>query len=106
MATSVRSVRRGVRESYGYVALVPNLTGTGCVLMICGLEMSDTETAGELITTPAFSTTLAKILNSNAGKLPSPYVQVLIQSNVMSGTSRASKIVAYRLVTPQKSGPP
>ena len=97
---------RGIRESYGYVALVPNLTGTGYVLMISGLGMSETEAAGELITSPDFSTTLAKILNSKTGQPPAPYVQLLIQSNVVSETARASKIIAYRLITPPKSGPP
>jgi len=97
---------RGISESYGYVALVPNLTGTGYVLMISGLGMSETEAAGELITSPGFSTTLAKILNSKAGKPASPYVQVLFQFSEMSETARASKIAAYRLITPPKSGPP
>ena len=97
---------KGVEESYGYLALVPNLTGTGYVLIISGLGMSETEATGEVITSPGFSTTLAKILNSKAGKPPAPYVELLIQSNVMSETARGSKIVAYRLITPPKSGPP
>jgi len=97
---------KAVEESYSDLALLPNLTGTGNVLIISGLGMSDTEATGELITSPGFSTTLAKILNSKAGKTPAPYVEILFQFNEMSETARDSKIIAYRPVTPQKSGPP
>ena len=95
-----------VEESYSDLALLPNLTGTGNVLIISGLGMSDTEATGELITSPGFSTTLAKILNSKAGKSPAPYVEILFQFNEMSEVARGSKIVAYRLITPPKSEPP
>jgi hypothetical protein len=89
-----------VEVSYGYLALLPNLTGTGYVLIISGLMMSDTEATGELITGPGFATTLSKILRSKAGKPPAPYVELLLKSDMMSGTTRGSKIVAYRLITP------
>ena len=95
-----------MEESFSDLALLPNLTGTGNVLIISGLGMSDTEATGELITNPGFSTTLAKILNSQAGKSPAPYVEILFQFNEMSEVARGSKIVAYRLISPPKSGPP
>jgi len=95
-----------VEESYSDLALLPNLTGTGNVLIISGLGMSDTEATGELITSPGFSTMLAKVLNSKAGKPPASYVEILFQFNEMSEVARGSKIVAYRLITPPKSGPP
>ena len=95
-----------VEESYSDLALVPNLTGTGNVLIISGLGMSETEATGEVVASPDFSTTLAKILNSKAGKPPAPYVEVLFQFNEMSETARGSKIVAYRLITPPRSVPP
>lgn len=97
---------KGVEESYAYLALVPNLSGTGYVLIISGIDMADTEAAGELVTSPSFSTTLLSILSSKGGKPSTPYVELLLQSTVMSGTARVSKIVAYRLIAPQKSVPP
>src|ERR1019366_3052044 len=64
----------GVQASYAYLALLPNLTGTGNVLIISGMVGADTEAASELITGPGFATTLSKILRSKAGKPPAPYV--------------------------------
>jgi len=53
----------GVQESYAYLALLPNLAGTGNVSIISGVAGADTEAAGELITSPGFSATLARILS-------------------------------------------
>lgn len=97
---------KGVEESYAYLALMPNLSGTGYVLIVSGINMADTEAAGELVSSPGFSATLLRILSSKGGKPSAPYVELLLQSTVTSGTARVSKIVAYRLITPQKSVPP
>jgi hypothetical protein len=85
-------------DSYGYLALLPNLTGTGSVLIISGIRREDTEAVGELIMSDDFSTTLSEIGRTTPGGNPSPYVQVLLRSQLVAGTSQALKIVASRVI--------
>lgn len=86
-------------ETYGDVALVPNLSGTGNVLILSGIDMAATEATGELVASPDFSTALAKMLAAEPG---AAYVEVLVQAKAMAGTARAPKIIAHRLLWPPK----
>ena len=92
-------------ESYADIALLPNLEGTGYVLLLSGITMEMTEAAGELVTSPEFSSVLSKMLNSRAGDARAPYMEILLQAKAVPGTTRASKIICYRILTPQKPDP-
>jgi len=92
-------------ESYADIALLPNLGGTGYVLLLSGITMEMTEAAGELVTSPEFSSVLSKMLHSIAGATSASYIEILLQAKAVPGTTRASKIVCYRILTPQKPDP-
>jgi len=92
-------------ESYADIALLPNLAGTGYVLLLSGITMEMTEAAAELVTSPEFSSVLSKMLNSRTGSTPAPYVEILLQAKTVPGTTRASKIVCYRILALQKPDP-
>lgn len=86
-------------ETYGDVALVPNLSGTGYVLILSGIDMAATEAMGELVVSPDFSATLAKML---AEQPAAAYIEILMQAKAMAGTARRPTIVAHRLLAPPK----
>lgn len=92
-------------ESYADIALLPNLSGTGFILMLSGVTMEMTEAAGELVASPEFPALLNKIVNAPVGEAGIPFLEILMQAKSMAGTARAPKIVAHRLIAPQKSEP-
>ncbi len=92
-------------DSYADIAVLPNLAGTGYVLLLSGITMEMTEAAGELVTSPEFSSVLSKMLSSRAGDARAPYMEILLQAKAVPGTTRASKIICYRILAPQKPYP-
>jgi hypothetical protein len=92
-------------ESYADIAILPNLTGSGYVLIISGITMEATEAAGALVADKEFSVTLAKILKERPGDKSLPYAEILLQTKTMPGTARVSKIICHRLLMPQKTEP-
>jgi len=92
-------------ESYADIAILPNLTGSGYVMIISGITMEATEAGGALVTSKEFSLALATILKARPGDKSVPYAEILLQTKTMPGTARVSKIIAHRLLTPQKAEP-
>lgn len=92
-------------ESYADIAILPNLTGGGYVLIISGITMEATEAAGALVVGHEFSATLARMLKERHGDTSMPYVEILLQTKTMPGTAMVSKIICHRLLTPQKTEP-
>ena len=92
-------------ESYADIALLPNLSGTGYVLLLSGVTMEMTEAAGELVTSLEFSPMLSKMLNSKAGSPPASYIEILLQARLVPGTTRGSKIICYRTLASPKPYP-
>lgn len=95
-----------VEASYADIAILPNLTATGYVLIVSGITMEATEAAGELVASNEFSTTLAKMLRERPAGLSLPYAEVLLETRTMPGAARVSKIICHRLLTPQKTEQP
>lgn len=93
----------GGEESYADIAILPNLTATGYVLIVSGITMEATEAAGELVAGNEFSTTLARMLRERPAGAALPYAEILLQTRAMPGTARVSKIICHRLLTPQKA---
>lgn len=85
-------------DTYAGIALLPNLAGTGYVLMLYGIDMPATEAAGELITKPDFGATLARLLNSRPGQPPASYIEILLEAKATAGTSGGARIIAHRLI--------
>jgi hypothetical protein len=95
-----------VEESYADIAILPNLTASGYVLIVSGITMEATEAAGELVASNEFSKTLAKMLRERPAGLSIPYAEVFLQTKTMPGTARVSRIICHRLLTPQKTEQP
>ncbi len=101
----VSSGGRANEVTYADIALLPNLTGTGYVLILSGIDMTGTEAAGELVTSPDFGATLTKLLNSRAGQPPASYIEILLEAKATAGTSGGAKIVGYRLIEGPRPAP-
>jgi hypothetical protein len=90
------------QQTYADIALLPNTSGNGVVLVLSGIDMEATEAAGELVTSPDFPTVLSGLLKSRAGQPPASYIEILLQAKAMAGTTQSSKIVAHRLLSGQR----
>ncbi len=83
--------------TYGLIARVPNLTGTGKVLLLCGLRYTGLEAAGEYATDPKFAAELARLLHVNdVSQLPD--FEVLLETYSLDGAPRDVKVVAFRRI--------
>jgi hypothetical protein len=76
---------------------LPNLAGTGYVLMLSGIDMAATEAAGELVARADFPATLARLLNSRPGQPPATAIEILLRAKAVGAATNDYKIVAYRL---------
>ena len=94
----VSSGGRAHEATYADIALLPNLTGSGNVLILSGIDMAATEAAGELVTSPDFGATLTRLLNSRAGQPAASYIEILLEAKVTAGTGGDARIVGYRLI--------
>ena len=90
------------QQTYADIALLPNTSGNGVVLLLSGINMEATEAAGEMVTSPDFPAVLAGLLKSRTGLPPASYIEILLQAKAMAGTTQSSKIVAHRLLSGQR----
>ena len=86
------------REVYADIALLPNLSNSGSVLILNGITMEASEAAGEIIMSRDFRSQLEKIRAAN-DQPASPYFEVLIKSTAVAGAARDTKLVAYRSIS-------
>ena len=92
-------------EEYSFIALVPNLRGTGNVLLIAGMSGESTEAAGEFVTDPeTCSRLLQRLGNSKTGHIP--YFEALLQSNTVADVARRASIVSIRILPSHPSTAP
>jgi hypothetical protein len=82
-------------ESYALVALVPNLSDTGHVLVLEGLNMEATEAAGEAVTNAERLVALLREIGHPPGK-PVPHFEALIRLTSMPGGYTSPTVIAYR----------
>jgi hypothetical protein len=83
--------------AYGLVARVPNLTGTGKILLICGQKFTGLEAAGEYATDPKAAADLARVLSVKDIR-EAPDFEVLIETYSIDTTPRYVKAVAFRRI--------
>jgi len=84
-------------DCYSLVALVPNLRHSGHVLMIGGTTAEGTESAGEFMMNPNWSSGfLATLTQRNHGRLP--YFEALLRSGTFSGIAKNAEVIAYRIL--------
>lgn len=83
--------------AYGLVARVPNLTGTGKILLISGQKFTGLEAAGEYANDPAAAAELARLLNVTDIR-NAPDFEVLIETQSIDTTPRYVRAVAVRRI--------
>ena len=83
-------------ETYGLIALCPNLNRNGNVLIVAGTTMEGTEAAGESVTNGELFLKLLRAMGLNTDRERLPYFQALLKTSTMAGAARESGLVAYR----------
>lgn len=86
---------------YSTVALLPNLTRTGHILILMGTRTEGTAAAAEAVTTPRI---LKAILSSvgYTGSGPLPYFEALLEARVMGNATAEPQILTSRLYSPDQ----
>jgi len=87
---------------YSSVALLPNLTRTGRVLILMGARTEGTAAAGEAVTTPRILETILQAVGYS-GSGPLPYFEALLESRVIGNSSAAPNVVAVRRYAPDRT---
>jgi hypothetical protein len=90
-------------SSYADIAVLPNLSGTGFVVIISGITMEATEAAGEFVAGKDFSAALAQFMRARPGDSHMPYGEVFLQANTMPGTASGARIICHRWLAQQKA---
>lgn len=92
-----------VVESYADIAVVPNLSGSGYIMLLSGLTMHSTEAAGELVSGREFSKALASLAPAGSSKAPPRYFELLLRTGVIAGATKNATVVASRILQPEKN---
>jgi hypothetical protein len=81
----VDGAERTEMESYALVALVPNLSNTGHVLLLEGLNMEGTEAAGACVTNPEEIVNLLRRIGHKPGTPVRPFEALLKLTSIPGG---------------------
>jgi hypothetical protein len=92
----IRGEGSAIREGYATVAFLPNLGGSGNVLILAGTDMAATEAAGRFVTTES---QLAPFFRSISTALPDklPCFEVLLQTRQLGGAPVECNVLIWRL---------
>lgn len=90
----VTSQQDPFHKVYGIVALLPNLGGTGKVLILEGTSMAGTESAADFVFDDSRLLQFLDRIQSSDGDIP--YFELLLQSSNVDGYASKSQIVGYR----------
>lgn len=86
-----------LNQGYAVIALVPNLTDSGMVLLIAGLSMESTESAADFCMDPTSMPILAHALGvQSTAKLP--YFEALLGTSKDYGTGVGAQLLDIRLL--------
>jgi len=82
---------------YGRLAVLPNLSGHGQVLLLSGVNMVTMEAAGEAATDPAIWAELQSRLGISSSR-PLPAFEALLKTEAVDNTPQHAQIVKARLI--------
>src|SRR5262249_18443917 len=85
----------GTGDDYATIALLPNDTSTGNVMIIQGLRQEGTEAAGRFLANASDREQLRKAMGISASS-DVPSFEVLLRTQVVSGSPGSTSIVATR----------
>ncbi len=91
----VDGTERTEMESYALIALAPNLSGTGHILLLEGLNMEGTEAAGEFATNPEELAGLLRLIGHTSGTPVRPF-EALLQLTSIPGGFAGTEVIAWR----------
>jgi hypothetical protein len=82
-------------ETYALILFMPNLSGTGHVLVIEGLDVAGTEAAAELLFNPE---SIAPFIHSieGPGGTPRPF-EILLRATSIQSNAEGTQIIATRV---------
>ena len=83
---------KGQQQSYALIAMLPNVTHSGRVLLVEGLSMEGTDAAGEFLLNPASSSDLARRIASELGSVEQPF-EALLELTPVAGGSANSRLL-------------
>ncbi len=87
-------------EAFGLLSYVPNLDGTGVILVVSGTNMEGTEAAAELVLNQDRFHSLIARLGPYTGSLL-PFFEAVIRSTSVAGAGTSPEIVAIRRIHPR-----
>lgn len=91
---------KGSEVSYAVAALLPNLEGTGLVLILEGLDMEGTEAAGEFVCNPEKFEGLLRAAGVPDGASVKPF-EALIKLRAIPGGYEGLELAAFRYGAPK-----
>jgi hypothetical protein len=92
----IRGEGAAIREGYATVAFLPNLGGSGNVLILAGTDMAATEAAGRFVTTESqLAPFFQKI--SAVGQQKPPNFEVLLKTRQLGGAPVECNVLTWRL---------
>lgn len=87
--------------TYGVLAFLPADSQSGNVLLLDGLNMEGTEAAGAFLTEARAARSLMDRIGLRAGA-EKRYLEVVVETKAMAGTTRDSSVAAFRVGAPVK----
>lgn len=91
----IDGTERTEMESYALIALLPNLSDMGHVLVLEGLNMEGTEAAGETVTNPERLANLLRQIGHAPGSPVLPFEALLRLTSIPGGYANAN-VIAFR----------
>jgi hypothetical protein len=82
-------------ETYAIIAFLPNLSGTGHVLLLQGLDVAGTQAASETLFHPAAIAPILRQATRPDGSLR-PF-EVLLRSTSLESNAMGTKVIASRI---------
>jgi hypothetical protein len=88
-------------QAYAVVAFIPNLTGSGSVLMVAGTSGEGTQAAGEFIADEHQASKALRAMGIDPTG-PPRYFEILLKVQAVAGSPSRSAVLAQRLVPESK----
>ncbi len=83
------------QAEYGLLAYLPNLSGTGNVLLVEGTSVAGTEAISDFLFDDSTLEPFLRKIRKKDGSLP--HFEILVKSGDLNGSASGSQIVAYRV---------
>jgi hypothetical protein len=84
-------------EAYALVAFLPNMTGSGSILLVAGTTGEGTQAAGEFISDENRASAALKAMGIDPAG-PPRYFEILLKVQAIAGSPSRSSVLAARLV--------